>query len=263
MAAQAPAFPRAAMLWEHVKHPFSQKPFPSPDIPATGRPPNFTVRPYLKVRHVPLQTSVLQHTGRATYGYLNDYIHATVTSDKEQANRLFHDTFYDANDNPRFDLAGFDVEQRGGDAYPMPALIQACNPLGEAVAYHCPTVSARQYPEWLLHLVADAAIAKRFIRTDDIVTYHQSAVLDHTLTDLDFGMNDAAQIYLGVPKAPKAKRTGGWENPDLTDKQIDYAITDAQQSMEVVRRVETQLTLAEREEAYEYAAINGHWMCHH
>ncbi|KAJ3039242.1 hypothetical protein HDV00_012481 [Rhizophlyctis rosea] len=219
--------------------------------------------------------------GRARFGYANDYIDALVTSDINHANRLFHDRFYDQNDQPRFLNSGFDVEKRSPVEYATPALIQACNEVGEAVGFHCASLSADQYPHWMLHYMADSAVGKwgfgiegaiqklrnvgvtdldGFYRADDVVIYHYSSVLGHTHNHMDISMKRASKFYLGLNKAKSAHEIGQYERPQLTDKQINYAMTDAQRSLEVPREVYRRMTPAQAAEATKYAKINSFWM---
>ncbi|KAJ3039249.1 hypothetical protein HDV00_012488 [Rhizophlyctis rosea] len=140
--------------------------------------------------------------------------------------------------------------------------------VGEAVGFHCASLSAQQYPEWLFHFIADPAIDKcgfgidgdvvklrnigvtdleGFIRADDICIYHQK---------------EAAPIYLGCPKATSVHPKTKYERRMLTDAQIDYLITDAQQSLQCVKQYEAQMTAAEVAEAHKYAAETSIWMSH-
>ncbi|KAJ3039247.1 hypothetical protein HDV00_012486 [Rhizophlyctis rosea] len=279
--AQAPAFPPQCKLWER-EPPFTRKPFPPANAAPVGKGPTHTVDAYCDNIDVPLQTSTLQppHTGRATYGYNQDHIEGTVTTDIAQANRLFHSKFYDNNGVPRFSRCGFDIEPRGSPGYLMPALIQAVNEVGEGVVFHCPTLSARQYPDWLLFLIADPNIHKwgfgpqndvvmlrnvgvteieGFMRCDDIVLSHQKAVLGNlpNHTGANIKMHDAAQINLGVPKGKGAKK---WERAHLTDPMVEYALTDAQQSVQIPKQVEALMSPVQIAEAYKFARMNSHWL---
>ncbi|KAJ3039250.1 hypothetical protein HDV00_012489 [Rhizophlyctis rosea] len=269
-------------LWEN-DCPASRNALPPLTARPVGRGPDHTVETYCTTHQVPLQPSNLPipHTGRTTYGYTNVYIDTTATSDVGQADRKCYSLFYDANDQPRFNMAGFDCEPRGDSSYRMPATIQCCNLLGEGIVFHCPTLSARQYPPWLLTLIADPRIGKRgfgvqrditmlrnvgvtdiqgFFRADDLVIYHLTQVLGIPHPHPNIKMELAAPRYLGVNKGSYKK--GKWERKKLNNAMIDYAITDAQQSVEIPRQVAAQMTPAQADEAFKYAALNSIWLTH-
>ncbi|KAJ3039233.1 hypothetical protein HDV00_012472 [Rhizophlyctis rosea] len=73
-------------------------------------------------------------------------------------------------------------------------------------------------------------------------------------------MNNASVQYLGIPKAEG--ETGGYEQNQLSDTQIEYIVRDAFLSLETPREVHRLLTPAQRAEAVRYAASKSYHLTH-
>ncbi|KAJ3039231.1 hypothetical protein HDV00_012470 [Rhizophlyctis rosea] len=239
-----------------------------------ARPPAYTLDAYRIEKQIPLPHSDLTYTAER-YGYPHEYIDAIITSDVDQANLAVYNLLYDVNKKPRHRYVGFDLEKRGPNQCATPATIQIATPAGEAVMFHCPTLSADQYPHWLLHFFADPEVLKfgfgitndvqklrnigvrdlaGFVRADEIILWHWRHILGRKHKQDDMSMKDAAEEYLGVAKVGAPQDPLGYEVSRLRDDQIEYGLIDAFLSLEVPLEIHRRSTPEQMREVTRAAA---------
>ncbi|KAJ3033590.1 hypothetical protein HDV00_006048 [Rhizophlyctis rosea] len=213
----------------------------SSNAPALG----YQIKDYTLQMDVPLLASTIPgFTGRARFGYRDDDIHATITSDPTEADRLFRTTFYDINGWRKHQTVGFDCEKR--------------------------TVpGAADYGPWLQRFLQDEEIGKAGfgIQNDVQMLYNvgmqdlKGFVLGQPIPGADFGMERAAREFLGIPKI-RDYGGGGFESEQLNETRIKYIVRDAQLSLECLREVNRLMTPQQRLHAQEFAALDSYHLTH-